>query len=202
VRANPDDRVVIDEVPIGGHVGPSTGSVIAGCLTAAWNVVAEFLRIRGNSKLIIVVRRISCSWARCSRSSSCATVNDYFPNRKCMPIGNFSSLIHDAMSSQGRISALPPTWRTSVDVWSLDTWSRIGGNASQRNQSHVNTRHEVLDWFGPSRRVIALRPVLMYYAIEIGSSLFLSESLGVFRGFLGCPRCESILSIYSWGTVS
>jgi hypothetical protein len=35
VRANPDDRVVIDEVPIGGHVGPSTGSVIAGCLTAA-----------------------------------------------------------------------------------------------------------------------------------------------------------------------
>jgi hypothetical protein len=31
------------------------------------------------------------------------------------------------------------------------------------------------------RGVIALRPVLMYYAIEIGSSLFLS---GFFRGVL------------------
>jgi hypothetical protein len=46
----------------------------------------------------------------------------------------------------------------------------------------VNTRHEILDWFWPSRGVIALRPVLMYYAFEIGSSLFLS---GSFEGFLG-----------------
>jgi hypothetical protein len=35
----------------------------------------------------------------------------------------------------------------------------------------MNIRHEVLDWFDPSRRVIALRSVLMYYTIEIGSSL-------------------------------
>jgi hypothetical protein len=35
VRANPDDRVVVDEVPISGRVGPSIGYVIAGCLTAA-----------------------------------------------------------------------------------------------------------------------------------------------------------------------
>jgi hypothetical protein len=48
----------------------------------------------------------------------------------------------------------------------------------------VNTRYGILDWFGPSRGVIAIRPVLMYYAIEIGSSLFLSGSLGVFRGCL------------------
>jgi hypothetical protein len=46
----------------------------------------------------------------------------------------------------------------------------------------VNTRHEILDWFRPSRGVIALHPILMYYAIEIDSSLFLSDS---FRGFLG-----------------
>jgi hypothetical protein len=46
----------------------------------------------------------------------------------------------------------------------------------------VNIRHDVLDWFGPSRGVIALRPVLMYYVIEIDSYLFLP---GVFlRGFL------------------
>jgi hypothetical protein len=69
-----------------------------------------------------------------------------------------------------------------VDVWSSDIWSRIGENASQQYQSHVNTRHEVLDWFGPSRGVIALRPVLMYYAIEIGSSPFLSGSIGGFPG--------------------
>jgi hypothetical protein len=30
VRANPDDRIVVDEVPIGGRVGPSIGSVVAG----------------------------------------------------------------------------------------------------------------------------------------------------------------------------
>jgi hypothetical protein len=88
------------------------------------------------------------------------------------------------MSSQGRISALPPTWRASVDIWSLDIWSKIGGNVSRRDQSHVKTRHEVLDWFGSSRGVIALRQVLMYYAIEIDSSLFLS---GSFRVLLGCP---------------
>jgi hypothetical protein len=64
-----------------------------------------------------------------------------------------------------------------VDVWSLDNWSRIGGNASRRDQSHVNTRHEVLDWFGSSCGVIALHLLLLYYTIEIGSSLFL----------LGCP---------------
>jgi hypothetical protein len=71
----------------------------------------------------------------------------------------------------------------SVDVWSSDIWSRIGGNVSRRDQSHVNTRHEVLDWFGPSRGVIVIRPVLMYYVIEIGSSLFLSGFLG--SGFPG-----------------
>jgi hypothetical protein len=62
----------------------------------------------------------------------------------------------------------------------------------------MNIRHEILDWFGPSRGVIALRPVLMYYAIEIGSSLLFFQDLS---DFLGCPRCGSILSIYSRETV-
>jgi hypothetical protein len=47
----------------------------------------------------------------------------------------------------------------------------------------VNTRHELLDWFGHSRGVIILRLILMYYAIEIGYSLFLLESFGGFSGF-------------------
>jgi hypothetical protein len=35
LRANPDDRVVVDGVPIGGRAGPSIEFVVAGCLTAA-----------------------------------------------------------------------------------------------------------------------------------------------------------------------
>jgi hypothetical protein len=53
----------------------------------------------------------------------------------------------------------------------------------------VNTKYEVLDWFELSSGVIALRPVLMYYVIEIGSSLFFLGSFGCFSGnpsgFLG-----------------
>jgi hypothetical protein len=37
-----------------------------------------------------------------------------------------------------------------------------------------------LDWFRHSRGVIALRPVLMYYAVEIGSPLFLLGSFEIF----------------------
>jgi hypothetical protein len=49
LRANLNDRVVIDGVLIGGRIGPSIRYVVAGCLIAAWNVVAKFLRRRGNS---------------------------------------------------------------------------------------------------------------------------------------------------------
>jgi hypothetical protein len=61
LRANPDDRVVINGVPIGGRDGLSIGFVVAGCLMTAQNVVAEFLRPRWNSKSKVVVRRSSCS---------------------------------------------------------------------------------------------------------------------------------------------
>jgi hypothetical protein len=44
VRANLDDRVVVDGVLIGGRARPSIGFVIAGCLTAARNVVVELSR--------------------------------------------------------------------------------------------------------------------------------------------------------------
>jgi hypothetical protein len=79
-----------------------------------------------------------------------------------------------------------------VDVWSSHIWSRIRGNANRRDQSHMNTSHEVLDSFRPLRGVIVIRPVLMYYTIKIGYSLFLSDR----------PRCRSILSIYSRETAS
>jgi hypothetical protein len=53
-----------------------------------------------------------------------------------------------------------------------------------RDQSHVNTRHDILDWFGPSREVIVILRVLMHYAIEIDSSVFLSGSFWVLSGIL------------------
>jgi hypothetical protein len=56
----------------------------------------------------------------------------------------------------------------------------------------VNIRHEVLDWFGSSRGVIALRPVLMYYAIEIDFSLFLLVS---FEGFSAFLACQDVLDV-------
>jgi hypothetical protein len=56
----------------------------------------------------------------------------------------------------------------------------------------VNTIHEVLDWFRPSRGLIFLRPVLMYYTIEIDFSFFLLGSFGglsgIFQGFSEMSR--------------
>jgi hypothetical protein len=51
-----------------------------------------------------------------------------------------------------------------------------------------------LDWFRLSRGVIALRPVLMYYAIEIGSSLFLSGSFPVLSGMFS-PSFPLLLDV-------
>jgi hypothetical protein len=210
LRDNLEDRVVIDGVPIGGRVGPSIESIIAGCLTAAWNMVAEFLRLRGNlnSKPIIIVCHASCSWVGCSRSSLCTTlliVESGAQDRRCVPLWMTIFRTGTACPSgtshhrstmpwvyKHESQCLATTWRVSVDIWSSGIWSGIRGNTSQWDQSHVNTRHEVLDWFGPSRGVIALRPVLMYYAIEIDSSLFL----------LWCHRYGFTLYIYNRGTAS
>jgi hypothetical protein len=35
LRANPDDRIVVEGVLIGGRTGPSIRFVVPGCLTAA-----------------------------------------------------------------------------------------------------------------------------------------------------------------------
>jgi hypothetical protein len=61
LRANPDDRVVIDGVPISGHAGPSIEFIVAGCLTVIWHVVTEFLRPWWNSKPMVIVCHSSCS---------------------------------------------------------------------------------------------------------------------------------------------
>jgi hypothetical protein len=59
-------------------------------------------------------------------------------------------------------------------------------------------KYEVLDWFEPSRGVITLRPVLMYYVIEIGSSLFLSGSFGGFPGIFRIVTEMSLGSLLFW----
>jgi hypothetical protein len=217
VRANLNDQVVIDEVPIGGRVGPSIGSIVAGCLTATWNMVAEFWMLRGNSKPIVVVRLASYSCVGCSRLSSCTTLLIVEPgaqDRHRAPLWMVTFWIGTTCLSgtshrrsmmpwvqKDESQRFPPSWHASVDVVSSNIWSRIGGKASRWDQSHMNTKHEILDWFRPSRGVIALYPVLMYYAIEIGSSVFLSGSFrvlrGSFGGLSGMSSMWSILSIYS-----
>jgi hypothetical protein len=200
VRANSDDRVVVDEVPIGGRVGPSIRFFVAsfsdGRLKRGRWVLESGAQDRRCAQLflllswvlkIIVVRHSSYSdrrhvllWMTMFRTGTA------YPSRTSHRRSTMS-WVHKDESQR-----FPPTWRVSVDVWSSNIWSMIGGNASRWDQSHVNTRHEVLDWFEPSRGVIVIRPVLMYYAIEINSSLFLP----------GSARCGSILSIYSQKTVS
>jgi hypothetical protein len=46
-------------------------------------------------------------------------------------------------------------------------------------KSHVNIRHEILDWFSPSRGVIVLHPVLMYYALRLVLPSFFRDLLDV-----------------------
>jgi hypothetical protein len=139
VRANLDDRVVVDEVSIGGHVGPSIRFFVASFFwwpLETWSPSSWIGCARSSPRTTLLIVESGAQDRRRAplflfRSSSCAALNDDVPNRNCMPVRNFSSQIHDAMSSQGWISALPPIWRASVNVWSSDTCSRIRGNASR-----------------------------------------------------------------------
>jgi hypothetical protein len=100
VRVNPDDQLVVDKVPIGGRVGPSirffVPSFSDGRLKRGRRVLESGAQDRRRAPLFLF------------RSLSCAAVNDDVLNRNCMLVGNFLSYIYDVMSSQGRISALPP----------------------------------------------------------------------------------------------
>jgi hypothetical protein len=205
MRANPDDRIVINEVSIGG------------CLITAWNVVAEFLRLRGNSQLIVVVRRASCSWVGCSRSSSHITLLIVEPgaqDHRCAPLWMTTVRTGTAYPSEtsrrrstmpwvhkDESQRFPPSWRVSINVWSSDIWSRIEKNASRRDQSYVNTWHMVfrlvrtIAWSSSHTSSI---DVLCYWDWLL---FFFGIFLGCLRyvpwDFSECPRCGSILSTYS-----
>jgi hypothetical protein len=153
---------------------------------AAWNVVVEFL---SRVLKIVVMRCFSYSDRR--RVPLWMTT---FRTETACPSGTSHRRFMMPQVQKDESQRFPTTWRASVDVWSSDTWSRIGGNTSRWDQSHVNTKYEVLDWFRHSRGVIALRPVLMYYAIEISSSIFLSSS---FRGFSGMFSASGIFRMSS-----
>jgi hypothetical protein len=70
----------------------------------------------------------------------------------------------------------------------------VGSEGTQVGEINLTWTQDtrVLDWFRPSHGVIALCPVLMYHAIEIGSSL----SFGIFRGFSGIFCGLSSMWIY------
>jgi hypothetical protein len=173
VRANLDNRVVIDEVPIGGHVGPSIRFFMAsfsdGRLKRGRRVLESGAQDRRRAPLFLLLSRVLKIVVVCHSSYSdrrrvslwmtmfrtgIACLSGTSCRRSTMP------WVHKDESQR-----FPPSWRASLDVWSSDIWSRIGGNASRWDQSHVNTRHRGLDWFVPSRGVIVIHPVLMYYAI-------------------------------------
>jgi hypothetical protein len=195
-----DDRVVVDEVPIGGRVGPSIKFFVAsfsdGRLKRGHWVLESGAQDRRCAPLFLLLSRVlkivvvhRSSYSDCRRAPlqmmtfwiGIACPSRTYHHRSTMP------WIYKDESQH-----FSPTWRTSVDVWSSYIWSRIGGNISRRDQSHVNTRHEVLDRSVSSCGVIALRPVLIYYAVEIGSPLFL---LGSFGDFLRIFRI-SLMWIY------
>jgi hypothetical protein len=99
------------------------------------------------------------SWVGCSRLSLCITlliVESGAQDHRRATLGMMMFRIgtaHPSGTSRRRSimswvhkdesQCFPPTWHASVDVWSLDIWCRIRGNASQRDQSHMNTRHRV-----------------------------------------------------------
>jgi hypothetical protein len=60
---------------------------------------------------------------------------------------------------------LPPSRRASVNVVSSDICDE---DRKKRDYARSISRetHRDLDWSRPSRRVIVLRPILMYYAVE------------------------------------
>jgi hypothetical protein len=62
VRANPDDRVVVDEVPIGGHVGPSIRFFIAsfydGRLKRGRRVFESDAQDRRRAPLFLLLSRV------------------------------------------------------------------------------------------------------------------------------------------------
>jgi hypothetical protein len=87
VRANPDDRIVVDEVPIDGRVGPSIRFFIAsfsyGRLKRGHRVLESGAQDRHRAPLFLLLSRVlkivvthhsSYCWVGCSRSSSCTAL--------------------------------------------------------------------------------------------------------------------------------
>jgi hypothetical protein len=84
VRANPDDRVVVDEVSIGGRVRPSIGSVIAGFSDGHLKRGRRVLESGAQDHCRVPLFLF--------RSSSCAAVNGVVLNWKWRAsVENFSS---------------------------------------------------------------------------------------------------------------
>jgi hypothetical protein len=195
VRANPHDRVVINEVPIGGHVGPSIRFFVAtfshGHLICGRRVLESSAQDCHRAPLFLLLSQVlKIIVVRCSSYSDHRRVTLWmtmFRTTIAYPSGTSHRISTMPWVHKDESQRFPHTWCVSIDIQSLDIWSRITGNTSRWDQSHVNTRHEILYWFRPLRGVIALRPVLMYYAIKIGFSLFLLGSFGdFFRGSSGC----------------
>jgi hypothetical protein len=101
VRANPNDRVVVDEVPIGGRVGPSIRSVVADfsddCLKHGCQAFESGAQDHRRAPLFLLLSQVLKIVDMCRFFIQIIVIL----NMTCMPVRNFSSYIHGAMSSQG-----------------------------------------------------------------------------------------------------
>jgi hypothetical protein len=137
----------------------------------------------------------SCLWARCSRSSSCTTVLIVEPgaqDRRRAPLWMMTFWTGTACSSETshHRSTLPWVYkdksqRSPLSGAPLSTSGRqifgVGLEGTQVGEINLMWTQgmRVLDWLRLSHGVIVIHSVLIYYAIEIDSSLFLSGYLQV-----------------------
>jgi hypothetical protein len=211
VRANPDDRVVVDEVLISGRVVPSIRFFVASFfLMTAWNVVVEFLN---RVVKIVIVHHSSYCWAGCSRSSSCAALliqivivcrcewwcseQELHARRKLLVVDprchKFTRMILSASLYLTRLCR-----RLIVRYLEYDQRERKLARSS--SCEHKTRRFRLVRALAWSNSPTSSIDVLCYW------DWFFSLSFGNFQvfspGFSGCPRCGYIISIYSRGTVS
>jgi hypothetical protein len=96
-------------------------------------------------------------------------IND--PKMNCVKQGRkLDAESSGVMIFPNRSRALAPSWRASVDVSSLDIcdedWDK---HDDAKSILRMNTKD--LDWFRLSHGVIAIHPVLLYYAIKFDARI-------------------------------
>jgi hypothetical protein len=95
-------------------------------------------------------------------SPSFIAANINVPNVNWVPRENLMSNVQGAIIFLDGSWVFPPSWRASVDVVSSDTCVK---DREKRDDARAISRMN--QWFSPSRRVIAIRPVFTVLCCKI-----------------------------------